>query len=661
MNEPATCKFEILDTEYTSPENIVFPKTCVVTLSNLDNHETKILEYGYLAENELFTRIEDNENLNYCFILNFSIDKYRKFKNIDEEELTTLSEFTSSNSFFYSEGEISFCNACFIGKTAVFSNSIFFAQKLDFSQANFDKTYAHFEYVQFFVEEIDFSNSIYGNYGLSFKNSIFQDSKKLFENITIEKGEVSFLNVQFGPGNISFSGTNFGVGRSTFRVSTFGAGKKDFSKAIFATGVSFEKVEFSDGEINFRAAEFGNGKVDFTRCEIGEGEKNFVNTNFGTGNVSFAGSNFGNGKVSFKLAEFGDGEIDFHYCKFGDGDIIFERTKFGNGLLDFRTVDFGQGRVSFNKIELFSGDIILEASEMSSGSITFKNSVLGHGIFNFENAIFRDSDLIIEDVDFGQGKVSFKNSQFNNISLNDSQINQYIDLRIRKCKKLNLSNTIIKDILDIRSYDFKIEIEELDFSGIRLLGRIYIDWKDLNIKKLIHNQTTSLRSKAEQFRMLKENFRSNGMYDEEDYAYVEFKRAEAKADLKSHIGKRKKNRIFAYIVYIFKWLVFDKMGLYATNPIRVLASMLVTYVMFSLLYMALVSMRLGEIYPGPPDAHQLSLATKAFYFSIITFFTIGFGDFYPMGALRIIAGMEGFAGVFLMSYFTVAFVRKILR
>lgn len=52
---------------------------------------------------------------------------------------------------------------------------------------------------------------------------------------------------------------------------------------------------------------------------------------------------------------------------------------------------------------------------------------------------------------------------------------------------------------------------------------------------------------------------------------------------------------------------------------------------------------------------------RSFYHSAITFFTIGYGDFVPVGAIRLFCGFEGFIRVFLMAYFTVAFVRKILR
>ena len=55
------------------------------------------------------------------------------------------------------------------------------------------------------------------------------------------------------------------------------------------------------------------------------------------------------------------------------------------------------------------------------------------------------------------------------------------------------------------------------------------------------------------------------------------------------------------------------------------------------------------------------IRVKLVFASSITFFTIGYGECTPLGFLKIISPIEGFTGVFLMSYFTVAFVRKILR
>jgi hypothetical protein len=111
--------------------------------------------------------------------------------------------------------------------------------------------------------------------------------------------------------------------------------------------------------------------------------------------------------------------------------------------------------------------------------------------------------------------------------------------------------------------------------------------------------------------------------------------------------------------YGFRALIFDAAGQYATNPVRVLISMLVSYIFFCLLYLLLMLTTNSDILASVDD--QLSVVARALYHSAITFLTIGYGDHYPSGIIRWVSALEGFVGLFLMSYFTVAFVRKILR
>jgi hypothetical protein len=87
----------------------------------------------------------------------------------------------------------------------------------------------------------------------------------------------------------------------------------------------------------------------------------------------------------------------------------------------------------------------------------------------------------------------------------------------------------------------------------------------------------------------------------------------------------------------------------------------VVYVIYSLAYIAIMGLGLGHIIATSASGDQLGIVARGFYFSVVTFFTIGYGDFAPSGIARFVAGTEGFMGVFLMAYFTVAFVRKILR
>ena len=50
------------------------------------------------------------------------------------------------------------------------------------------------------------------------------------------------------------------------------------------------------------------------------------------------------------------------------------------------------------------------------------------------------------------------------------------------------------------------------------------------------------------------------------------------------------------------------------------------------------------------------------YFTVVTVTTIGYGDVEPESVYgSLLSGIEGFLGLFLMAYFTIAFSRKVLR
>lgn len=451
-----------------------------------------------------------------------------------------------------------------------------------------------------------------------------------------------------------------------FSYAEFTGDKTIFDSAIFGNGITnFSNSNFGEGDVSFKKAKFGSGSTNFQSVKFGDGLVSFNNVNFGTGNLSFVDTDFSNGNVDFKNAYFGDGTVDFKFAKFSTGDISFERSSFGKGKKDFKNVEFGGGKIDFRRVEFNDGDVSFEGVEFGNGKVNFRSSVFGHGFINFEKSDFARGDAQFDLVDFGSGKVSFNSCKADIVSFEGCALNCYMDLRFLSCSQIDFRNTVVRDILDLMPEDEVVHLREFNIANMRILGRIFIDWRANDVYHLIYNQVeTSLVQKAEQFRILKENFRTNGQYVDEDMAYIEFKRCESKANLEEGKSRGWKGKLSAYPNYYFQRYVFDFVGKYGTDPMRVLVNMIIVFSTFSLIYYFIDKYlpEFGSIATGLASNlnHQHEF-WNAFYYSAITFFTIGYGDYFADGYLKPFAAMEGFTGVFLMSYFTVAIVRKILR
>lgn len=527
-------------------------------------------------------------------------------------------------------------------------------ERIELEQSiNLDYCYVHnFSMAAYLSTRIIQKKSYVDIKSISAQDAFFYSEYTInFTYLNIAACPINFNYAFFYADELNFANTKFGDGDIDFSYCFFRNKKVDFSNSVFGKGsVSFKNAQFSEGEKDFQYTNFGEGKLSF------------VNTDFGHGDTLFLNTDFNEGDVSFKVARFGNGKVDFHYAHFGGGNVSFERTNFGHGDIDFRTVEFNRGKVNFNRAVFGEGETNFEAIQ-AKGRVTFKKTIFGKGDINFELAELEEAEINFEKADFGDSNITFLNSSFKILILKGCHLDHYCDLRVKRCPVVDLSDTIVRDIIDFQPHESAVKIDILNITGMRLLGTIYIDWDANNVLQLIKNQSeTTLLQKANQFRILKESFNAIGQYNNEDNSYIWFKRFEMRSQF---LNARKKNKwsvIYQAPLFFFKKLLFDWMGLYATDPFRVMLSMVVVYILFSLLYVFDLSNNLGGIVSGLGGEHNLiGIVGRSFYHSGITFLTIGYGDFYPMGAIRWLSNVEGFIGVFLMSYFTVAFVRKILR
>ena len=450
---------------------------------------------------------------------------------------------------------------------------------------------------------------------------------------------------------VDFSLANFTGKKADFTNTHFGSGNLSFLKAEFGNfPVSFKGSSYSEGNNNFQYVKFNNGKVTFENATFENGNLSFINTYFGDGNVSFKNVHFGNGDVSFAFTTFNKGNITFDKAIFNGDEISFSKVDFGNGKVDFRRVNFGDGEINFEEISLAKENkLIFRRSDFGASNAIFRDAQL-HGCFlDFEEAKFRN------------GKLNFFKLNADYLSLIDCVLNCYVDLRIDTCYTIDLKQSIVQNIIDLNPGATDMKINHLNLTGVRNMGDIFISWEDNDVLNLICNQeNTSFHEKAEQFRLLKEEFRDTGRYLDEDIAYIYFKRYELKDKWQLAREKGFLSTILYIPNFLFQRVVFDWIGLYATNPFRVLFSILIVNIIFSIIYTFFYSPS-NYLTCLNPDVSLFEKLFGNLYFSAITFFTVGYGDCSPVGFFKLLSPIEGFVGVFLMSYFTVAFVRKILR
>lgn len=114
---------------------------------------------------------------------------------------------------------------------------------------------------------------------------------------------------------------------------------------------------------------------------------------------------------------------------------------------------------------------------------------------------------------------------------------------------------------------------------------------------------------------------------------------------------------------LFSWLV-DLFSGYGEKPLNVVLFSLGLIVVCGLLYF-LVGVRHGDLPLGLALergwAENLGDLFDCFYYSVVTFTTLGYGDITPHGLARPLAAFEAFAGSFTMALFVVVFVKKMTR
>ena len=197
----------------------------------------------------------------------------------------------------------------------------------------------------------------------------------------------------------------------------------------------------------------------------------------------------------------------------------------------------------------------------------------------------------------------------------------------------------------------------MNLNGAKLINCSFIEAtiKDLSNSTTIVDQKTTfgkeLKSEKEEnfhfasieYKQIKEMYKNSSLHDLADHFHYKAMRSKRKTVSATHPLR--------WINFVFG----DLLCKYGTSFVRVLTASALIMVICALLYTINSSLLFHN---EPLGYHSF---WNSLYFSIVTFTTLGYGDYHAIGTMRFVAAFESFIGAALMALFTVIVARNIIR
>lgn len=290
----------------------------------------------------------------------------------------------------------------------------------------------------------------------------------------------------------------------------------------------------------------------------------------------------------------------------------------------------------------FLKNVFFSYSQTGLVNLKIENIILNHA--TFEGTDFSNIDFL--------GENYFLNSIFKNVDFSDSVLGKsdFFDLsqsRFTGCifKNTQIENCCLKACLfwnsDLRDVSFRgSNLSDIAFKDCIINSNTMFD--DMITIEKNSDYETAYHAYVE----LKNLFKEKG-YENLSQRYYERERISRAKMQKRDDGKPKKRRRLV-------WVQLDKLG---KKPFNIFILMVVVILACTFFYF------LGGICPsGATSESSIHNFADSLYYSVVTFTTLGYGDFLPAeGLSRVVAIIEALAGPFLLGWFVSALIRKAME
>ena len=488
------------------------------------------------------------------------------------------------------------------------------------------------------------------------------------EELKIVESKI-IINDSVFENEVDFSNTRFREALD-FR-DTFFLGETDFSGARFSSDVTFGGADFSEG-VDFTSASFSGGAIfsgsDFGHAEFRgarfDGCARFEDANFDY--AEFMDARF-SGYTTFWGARF-DGDARFLHVSFEDyayfdnasfdGDVLFSGASFCDGA------KFSDARFSGNAHFGASFDEAYFEYARFGGRASF-SCASSNGYIIFNHAIFSDT-AYFKDARFD--KVVFKNTTFTEVNFNE------IGFRSMEISWSSLKDALVFDgptyIKLIKNFREMEQFGDADdaYYQYRRLSQANKEWSFSKLSDIFMELSCGYGVKPWRapvwgvliififgliympgtlnFWPFTLRYRPFTLFDWlRESGIRRLKERDEGDEQDASLCEVLYFIIVALTIIGFMWLSCG----YGVKPHYT-----------AILAVAIIFI-FGHIYRGNDIDKRDASFCDAFYFSVTTFTTLGYGDWYPKDRYRMFVMIEGLLGWLTLALFLVTLANVMIR
>lgn len=343
-------------------------------------------------------------------------------------------------------------------------------------------------------------------------------------------------------------------------------------------------------------------------------------------------------------------KADFKKNKIGRGRV--QRTTFQDAALFGET---GFAYTSFHQ-SIFENKADFKWSSFFGDAtfteVTFKQGGDFNHVTFSENAIFKNSEWG-DRANFSSVEVA------KDLDLHDSKFKGELWLAEAVVKlTINLSHSELEGNSDLANVSAGRSVlmtgvkpgEKQGFRFSNMSSPVIILERDVVEGHIFPENDGKYRQASKEYGFLRTTFQNINRFDDEDWAYYQFKRMER---LGTPVSLNPLKLLKRGVEYFF----LDIGCGYGTKPFRTFGVCLIMILFFSFCYLAS-----GISSPEKYGVNSVALNRFLHAFNIsVTAFSGGYGDLNISGPLKLLAIIEYLLGVVFMGIFVVAFSRKVIR